>query len=163
MNVEEARALLGLSPDHDPGELRRARRRAMIDAHPDHGGSFEMLKRVEAAFAALQPVNDSPSRAISPQRNDRVRKDAPSFTIDVLPVEAFEYLLLASAELGDIVDEDAPYRLEIRVNHPHEAWVVLDVVPDAGGSTVSITCDGEQSVESMRDLWIQTINGLQRL
>ncbi len=38
-------------------------------------------------------------------------RDVPSFTIEALPAEAFEALLVATAELGEVEDDDPPYEL----------------------------------------------------
>lgn len=89
--------------------------------------------------------------------------DCPSFTIDVLPVEAFEMLLLAAAALdADVADEDPPYLLEVLLRSPVAAWCRCEVVPEAGGSIVTLTSDiGDlDALEDLRDLWIEAINEL---
>ena len=91
--------------------------------------------------------------------------DCPSFTIDVLPVDAFETLLLAAASLdGDIADEEPPYVLEVVLRSPVAAWCRCEVVPEAGGSIVTLTSDvgDTDMLERLRDLWIDAINELQR-
>lgn len=172
MERHEALRILGLVDDFEPEELRRARRRALLVHHPDHGGSAAALARVEAAASALGAVETTERtvRGVSRTPNHRgapvtpVRRgvDRPSFTVDVLPVETFELLLLASAELGEVIDDDPPYRLEVKMASPEDTWVLLEVVPDAGGSTVSIAAEGTRGfdMESLRDTWISTINGL---
>ena len=174
MQAELARGLLGLSVTYTEEEFRRARRRALLRAHPDHGGSREELARVEAAVSFLSTErtrqHDQPRE--SKRRDYTNSRDCPSFTIDALPVEAFEWLLLAAVELGDVVDDEPPYRLEVAMNPPSGQWVVLEVVPDAGSSTVSIMMDcrtddaGHEpawSVTEVRDAWVTALNGLQTL
>lgn len=164
VNRTDAIRLLGLDEGFRPIDLRRARRRALIAHHPDHGGSREALVDVERAAELLgsQPLDAGPSRA-EPGRRVRRGSDRPSFTIDVLPVDAFEILLLAAAELADVCDDDPPYRLEVRMLDPVDTWVTFEVVPDAGSSTVSITVESARGIdiEAVRDLWITTINALQ--
>lgn len=150
----EALALLGLGEGFGHEDLKRARRRALLLHHPDHGGSASRLAEVEQACEIL-------ARAPASGRSEvRRASDRPSFTIDVLPVEAFEFLLLAAAELGDIADDDPPYRLEVRMHEPRDTWVVLEVVPDAGGSTISLFAESPTAftVESLRDTWVDSIN-----
>lgn len=92
-------------------------------------------------------------------------QDCPSFTIDVLPVEAFETLLLAAGALdADIADEEPPYLLEVLLRSPMQAWCRCEVVPEAGGSIVTLMSDvgDPEALERIRDLWIDAINELQR-
>ena len=90
-----------------------------------------------------------------------VRRDCPSFTISLLPVEAYELLLIAAAELGDLADDEPPYRMEVRMIDPM-TWVTLELVPDAGASTVTISVEspGNVDVDVVRDMWIEALNGL---
>lgn len=159
MTRADALALLGLIEGFDANELKRARRAALIENHPDHGGSREAIHAVELAFALLGNQPDDASIRVS-RGSDR-----PSFTVGALPVEAYELLLLAAAELGDVADDDPPYRLEVRLHEPRDTWVRLEVVPDAGSSTVSLFVEGRIAVdmETVRDTWVATINGLRPL
>ena len=91
--------------------------------------------------------------------------DVPSFTVEALPVETFEALLVAAPCLGEVLDDDPPYRLDVYVGAPYDCWCRLEVVPDAGSSTVSLTIgsiDGRPvpPVETIRDLWIVELNAL---
>ena len=91
--------------------------------------------------------------------------DMPSFTVEALPVEAFEALLVAAAVLGEVLDDDPPYRLEARLDAPLACWCQIDLVPDAGASTVSLTVaplpgQGRPDVLAVRDAWIRELNSL---
>lgn len=110
-----------------------------------------------------------------PRRRRRfVDHDAPSFTVDALPAETFEALLIVAAAVGDVIDDDPPYRLECRMTDPISCWCRLDVVPDAGGSTVSLTVVAEVAesggdvhdemvtAEAVRDVWVAELNQLGR-
>ena len=65
--------------------------------------------------------------------------DIPSFTVEALPVETFEAMLVVAGWLGEVIDDDPPYRLDVHMTDPFECWCRFDVVPDAGASTVSLT------------------------
>jgi hypothetical protein len=157
VNRAEALALLGLTEGFDVRDLQRARRQALLRRHPDHGGTREAVDAVERAVELLLVARD----VVSP----RVRRgsDRPSFTVSALPVEAFELLLLAAADLGDVSDDDPPYRLEVRMHEPPDTWVCFELVPDAGSSTVSLTLEAPMAldVEAVRDTWVAAINALQ--
>ena len=93
------------------------------------------------------------------------RRDHPSFTIEALPVEAFEGLLIVAGWLGDLIDDEPPYALEVALGDPITGWCRLDLVPDAGASTVSVTVAGEPGasppdLDVVRDAWIAGLNQL---
>ena len=93
------------------------------------------------------------------------RVDHPSFVIEALPAEAFEWLLVAAAELGDVIDDDPPYRLELALRGDLRGWCELTLVPDAGASTVSLAVAGEPGypppgIERVRDTWVAALNSL---
>jgi hypothetical protein len=93
-----------------------------------------------------------------------------SFVVEALPVVAYDALLVATSWLGEVVDDDAPYRLETHLAPPNSCWCLLELVPDAGASTVSLTVgpvdvpgaamSSIPDVESIRDLWITNLNRL---
>ena len=84
--------------------------------------------------------------------------DHPSFTINALPVVAYEVLLLAARVLGDISSDEPPYLLEVQLEDPPMTWCRLEIVPDAGSSTISFVIDKEIDSQLIRDLWVTTIN-----
>lgn len=163
-------ALLGIDAGASDQDVRLARRRAAWAAHPDRGGSHSAMAAVNAAFVGIMSARHrAPVQLATGQgRTRRIHNDVPSFSVDVLPVEAFEFLVLAAREIGEIVDSDPPYVLEVMlysagVTADHVisdcgTWCRLEVVPDAGSSTVSLWCEGD--AEACRDLWVQAINAL---
>lgn len=176
----EALAVLGLAPGADAASIVAARRRLAKAAHPDAGGTVERMQAVnDAARRALADLDDAngradrpPSAAAPPPRRrpdpprDGRRHDHPSFTVEALPVEAFEALLVVAGWLGSgqVADEDPPYLLEVVIDDP-PAWCRLDVVPDAGSSTVSLTTarvpgHPVPDVDEVRDAWIDALNQL---
>ena len=77
--------------------------------------------------------------------------------------EAFDLLQIAANSLGEIVDEDPPYLLEALVRDPGPMWCSFELLPDAGSTTVLMSCDVEfgyrvYSVEEIRDLWVDAVN-----
>lgn len=180
-------AVLGLPWTATLDQVRDARRRLALDTHPDRGGDLAAMQRVNAAFdacvghvthrrplveprpasaAASPPPPSRPARHRRPvHRAAHVEQDAPSFTVDALPAEAFEAMLVVAAWIGEVLDDDPPYVLECHLHEPAMCWCRLDLVPDAGGSTVSLTvvtpAEAEPvSAEVVRDLWVDQLNRL---
>ena len=173
---------LGLGPDADADDVRAARRRLARQVHPDAGGDNAAMASVNAAAARALRELESPADAVdSVERSDdesggptidddpvvgAVRQhDIPSFTVEALPVETFEAMLVAAAWLGEVIDDDPPYRLDVHMTDPFECWCRFDVVPDAGASTVSLTVAAWADspitpVEQVRDVWVDVLNRL---
>src|SRR4051794_35028446 len=99
-------AVLGVGQDATIEEIRVARRRLAAQFHPDHGGDAARMGEINAAFEAVvaelanrssaaswPPPGAEPAPAPPRRRYHDVQYDAPSFTIDLLPAEAFEALL----------------------------------------------------------------------
>lgn len=178
-------AVLGLAPGASTDAVQAARRRLAKAVHPDAGGTAAEMQRVNAAAdaalaelarvapprrAAWAPPSGSARRAPRRPRPaapgwSGARVDHPSFVIEALPAEAFEWLLVTAAELGDVIDDDPPYRLEVALRGPLRGWCELTLVPDAGASTVSLAVAGEPGypppgVEGVRDAWVAALNAL---
>ena len=84
-----------------------------------------------------------------------------------MPAETFEALLVVAAWIGEVLTDEPPYLLECHLNEPSPCWCRLDVVPDAGSSTVSIIVvtepdDERVSAEMVRDVWVEHLNQLGR-
>lgn len=175
--------MLGVAPDASMAELAAARRRMAHHVHPDHhGGDGAAMLALNAAYdeALRRPRNRPaeptlPSPAPEPvvsrpaarkrQQIRGVQYDSPSFTIDVLPVEAFEALLVVTSWIGEVLVDDPPYLLEVALTDPSPCWCRLDLVPDAGSTTVSLSVaalDAERApdVDDVRDVWVANLNAL---
>lgn len=61
-----------------------------------------------------------------------------SFSVDVLPVEAFELLFLALFSIGEPKVVDEPYLLEGVLDDPALGLCHIELVPEAGGSIVTV-------------------------
>lgn len=172
--------MLGLAPGASERDIQAARRRLAKRAHPDTGGTVDQMQRVnDAADAALRslsptggarrpappPGRRAPTRPAPPGGGGPVRRDHPSFTVEALPAETFEALLVVASWLGDLIDDDPPYGLELALTEPLGGWCRLDLVPDAGASTVSVTVAGAPghpvpSVDAVRDAFVDGLNRL---
>ena len=170
MTRDEAESLLGLVGPYDDKTLRDHWRRAAREHHPDRGGSNDLMARINDAYLVLTTIDEpvptrvptEPIRRSSPKDDVVIRSvDRPAFVIDALPVVAFETLLLAARVLGDVIDDDPPYVLETLIEPSGTTtWCRLELVPDAGSSTVSITTDGRVSADQLCQLWVTTVNEL---
>ena len=186
-------AVLGLSRGATGDEIRRARRRLAAAEHPDAGGDTERMSRINAAATEALAIAerstprtppgsggadddsaphheaDRPRRE-PPGETDGRRIDHPSFVVEALPAVTFEALSLAAAELGEVADDDPPYRMWVLLEDP-PCWCRLDVVPDAGSSTVGLAIAPADAldhngraplpaVEHIRDQWVGALNAL---
>lgn len=165
-------AALGLTDEATERDVVAARRRLAKELHPDAGGSVEQMQRLnELVTAALAAIASGSAAGRTPSPGRRpprpapgpVRRDHPSFTIEALPAEAFEALLIVGSWLGDVVDDEPPYALEIALAEVPGTWCRLDLVPDAGASTVSIAVGGSSrppAVDDVRDAFVEGLNRL---
>jgi hypothetical protein len=186
--------VLGLDRQATLADVRAARRKLAFDAHPDRGGDETRMREINAAFDAAvahltgrRPLDALTAPGSAPQTasrrsNDsprrprervvhggrRVQHDAPSFVIETLPVEAYEALLVVTSWIGEVLVDEPPYLLEVHLTEPSPCWCRLDIVPDAGSSTVSLTIAGvggrlPPDIDEVRDLWVANLNNLGRL
>ncbi len=168
-------ARLGLANSASAAEVRGARRDLARSLHPDAGGDAAAMQEVNAAATealriiatpAVPDAAQAPAPAPAPEADwSATRRDVPSFTIEALPAEAFEALLVAAAELGEVEDDDPPYELRTLLGDPHACWCQLDLVPDAGASTVSVSIAPTEGhplpiLIDVRNAWIVALNGL---
>jgi hypothetical protein len=91
--------------------------------------------------------------------------DDESFTVAALPVEAFEALFLVAYGLGDILVADEPYVLEVYLPEPAPCFCRLELVPEAGGSIVTLDITAAEGaapppVAAVRDTFIAELNRL---
>lgn len=134
-----------MEPDATWEEVSVARRRLAKALHPDlHQGSGraeaeERMAVVNRAFDQLRAARD---RAPAPGETSTDGADTyeagVQFSIDALPVVAFEAVLLAAVELGDVIHVDEPYLLGVLVDHPGPCQCLIELAPEAGGTIVSI-------------------------
>jgi hypothetical protein len=185
--VTDPFAVLGVHPTATLDEVRAARRRLAKELHPDRGGDAVRMQevnrafdqvvrsllgrtgRVEAAGADVPSPARAPAPPVSPRRPEAprvgpwVQYDDPSFTIDVLPVDAFLALVHAAHRLGRVLAEDPPYLLEVLLAEPSPCWCRLELLPEAGGTTVMLVVAGinhrrPPPVEEVRDVWVDALN-----
>jgi len=174
--------LLGLADDACAADVRLARRRMAKRRHPDvDGGDAEAMRRLNEAVDIIlgeleaAQVGERPPRASSPPAPRRSRPstvgrvdhDVASFVIEALPTVAFEALLVVTSWIGEVVDDEPPYQLDVVLTDRLRCWCRLDLVPDAGASTVSLTIaalpeEPLPEIDQVRDLWVANLNRLGR-
>ena len=91
----------------------------------------------------------------------------PSFSIDLLPAEAFEALLLVVGWIGEVLVDDPPYLLDAHLYEPAECWCRIELLPEAGASTVRLTVIGPEGedappVDDVRDVLVACLHQLGR-
>jgi hypothetical protein len=69
--------------------------------------------------------------------------------------------------LGEVLVDDPPYQLDVALEEPYACWCRLDLLPDAGATTVSLTLAGigqhpPPDLDDVRDLWVANLNQLGR-
>lgn len=164
--------LLGVTRASTVSEIVAARRVLAREFHPDRGGDPQHMALINLAFDAIiashgeqsrEFISTTETQTTEPDvtaRDVRTRfsVDRPSFTINALPAVAYEVLLLAARVIGDISSDEPPYLLEVQLEDPPLTWCRLEIVPDAGSSTISFVLDRETDAQDIRDLWIKTVN-----
>ena len=170
--------LLGIDRSATLDEARVARRRLAFQTHPDRGGDADEMRAINDAYLAVEAhltgelsapppsaataAPTTPS-ATSATTTERAQHDAPSFVISALPAESFEALLVVTSWIGEVLVDDPPYLLEVHLYEPSECWCRLELVPDAGACTVSLTVVsvGDKPaplLDDVRDVWVRHLN-----
>ena len=167
--MDDPRAVLGVGPDATDAQIRRARRRLARQLHPDlHGDGTRAeaerrMAQVNRAFDALRAGATAPPAAPGPEPSASGTLAAPdAFAIEALPVDAFEATLLAAVELGDVVRAEEPYLLAVLLDDPGPCQCLLELAPDAGGTTVTIDLaprhfGSPPTVQAVRDAFVAEI------
>ena len=187
--MDDPFAVLGLPPTATLDDVRAARRRLAKSVHPDHGGDEARMREINRAFdLAVKAILRPPAAAGRTSGGDRhgaadrasglepaqrpgrrvgrrIEQDSPSFSIDLLPAEAFEALLVVVSWIGDVLVDDPPYLLDALLREPQDCWCRIELLPEAGASMVSLTVaglEGEDAppVDDVRDLLVTLLNQL---
>ena len=120
---DDAYRLLGLAPGATWEEVRTARRRLAKSLHPDlHPGegraeAQRRLAAVNRAVDRLRAAAAQPPAATGGPVTTATGTgpaDSVGFTIQASPAVAFEAVLLAAVDLGDVIHVDEPTLLGIR-------------------------------------------------
>lgn len=157
-------ARLGVSYEASAEEVRRAWLSQARHLHPDAGGDEASMQRLNADYEACCQYLVEREGTVAVD-DEVMTRDAPSFVVEALPVVTFEALLVATTWLGEVLVDEPPYLLEVHLFEPAPCWCRLELVPDAGATTVSLTVagvDGETppSAMAVRDRWITVLNEL---
>jgi DnaJ domain len=172
MSTADPFLFLSVDRTATPQEIRQAWREKARTAHPDTGGSDVAMQELnEALRKALEFVGSAKTPKVVAPVLVRRERDVSSFTVDVLPAECFEALLVIAAISGAVSHEEPPYQLEFSlhgsdVDGALHGWCRCDLVPEAGVTTVSLlvgTEDSSQgiSVEEVRDYLVSNLNAIE--
>ena len=154
-------------------EIRRAWRERARTVHPDVGGTDAAMQELNEALHSALAYVDVVSIATVSSSPLLVRRelDVSSFTVDVLPAECFEALLIVAGISGAISHEEPPYQLEFSLHDSDvtgalNGWCRCDLVPEAGATTVSLLVGTETSaegisVEEVRDYLVANLNAIE--
>jgi len=172
MAVADPFLLLSVDRTATPQEIRRAWRDKARTAHPDTGGSDSAMQELNEALRTALDIARVPKgiEAGSPVLVRRER-DVSSFTVDALPAECFEALLVVAGISGAISHDEPPYQLEFSLHDADVAgslhgWCRCDLVPEAGATTVSLLVGTDEishgiSVEEVRDYLVANLNAIE--
>lgn len=134
--------VLGVAPDASWAEVCSARRRLAKALHPDRGGvggEHDAGRRMALVNRAFDEVRAARHRAGQPTApSGAVEGTELGFTVEAQPVDAFEAVLLAAVDLGDVVHLDEPYLLGVLVDHPGPCQCIFELSPEAGGTLVTM-------------------------
>jgi hypothetical protein len=144
--------ILGLPPGASVAAARAARRQLAKQLHPDlhtlaaPADAKALSSRMTIVNEALAEIERRESKPppvaaeapFPPVPAPGADPDDDSFSVGWLPAEAFEVLFLAAYGLGDILVADEPYLLEIYLPEPGPCFCRLTLVPEAGGSIVTV-------------------------
>ena len=173
MTSRDPFAVLLIDKTASTQEIRRAWRERARIVHPDAGGSDVAMQELnEALRRALESVSHVPIHHASGSAVDvRHQRDVSSFTVEVLPTECFEALLIVAGMSGAISLEEPPYHLEFSLHDSDvygavHGWCRCDLVPEAGATTVSLSVGTEDSangisVEEVRDYLVFNLNAIE--
>jgi hypothetical protein len=175
-SLGDARRLLGLADDADADAVRAARRRLAKRIHPDlEGGDAEAMRRLnEAADLVLHELGCDGVESVTvataesmrrPPSGVRTDHDICSFVIEALPAVAFEALVVVTSWIGELVVDEPPSQLDVLLLDPLRCWCRVELVPDAGASTVSLAIaalpdETLPDIDDVRDLWVASLNRL---
>jgi hypothetical protein len=121
------------------------------------------MAAVNRAFDQLRAARDRAPAPIEPHSAEPDPGEAGlQFGIDALPVVAFEAVLLAAVELGDVVHVDEPYLLGVLVDHPGPCQCLIELVPEGSGTILTMDVGPRAygvcpAGEAVRDAFVEEV------
>jgi hypothetical protein len=149
--VSGAWEVLGLDAGSPWPEVRARWITLVKQLHPDHHRdpvAAYRLAEINAAYASLLhavPAGDGDIAGGPDIAADGDIAGGPDagvstavFTVGEFRPVVFEALILAAADVGDVTDADEPFSLDLFVEGPPTGFCHLELVPEAGGSRVTV-------------------------
>jgi hypothetical protein len=164
VGVTDPFVVLGLSPDASREQVRAARLALVKHLHPDvrSQDAPEVRARAERRLAEVNAAYDAVVAQWSPAEVEDVQAaeaaeagkaaegaevvadpvaGLASFAVGAFRPVAFEAIIVAAADVGDVTDADEPFSLELFVEGPPRGFCRLELFPEAGGSVVTADSD----------------------
>ena len=134
--------VLGIAPGASPADVRARWLALAKQLHPDRHGdpaAAARLAEVNAAYDRLRNVVTSPAAGArdGPRPAPSSAATPSTFAVDEFRPVAFEAVLLAAVDVGDVTHTDEPFSLDMWVGG---GACHVELVPQAGGSVVSVDC-----------------------
>ncbi|MDP4928776.1 MAG: J domain-containing protein [Ilumatobacteraceae bacterium] len=172
MTSQDPFLVLCIEREASADEIRQAWKKRARMVHPDVGGTDSAMQELnEALQSALELVGAPVSPKAVPPVLVRRERDVSSFTVDALPTECFEALLIVAGISGAISHDEPPYQLEFSLHDAEVAgalngWCRCYLVPEAGATTVSLLVGTAESsdgisVEEVRDYLVANLNAIE--
>ena len=139
--MEDPYEVLGLAPHATWAEVRAARRRLAKAWHPDlhQGRGVDAERRMAVVNRAFEQLRAARTQgAPAPAAPAAAPEGSATFSMEALQVVAFEAVLLAAIDLGDVVHVEEPYLLGVLLDEPGPCDCLVELSPEAGGSLVSL-------------------------
>jgi hypothetical protein len=159
VRVADPFAVLGLSPDASRQQVRAARLALVKRLHPDvrshedpqvRARAERRLAEVNAAYDAVvarwlsaegEAMGEAGAAEVAVDPAEATARAPVSFAVGAFRPMAFEAIMVAAADLGDVTDADEPFSLELFVEGPPRGFCRLELFPEAGGSVVTADSD----------------------
>jgi curved DNA-binding protein CbpA len=159
--VAEPHEVLGVAPDASP-EVVKAAHRALVKAlHPDVAPTGARpgtvgLAEVNAAYDAWRAARQRSAEGLPANVVPEGGPARAMLVVDAFRPVAFEALVMAVTDAGDITDADEPFSLDVHVDGPPTGFCRIELLPEAGASLVIVESD-QVDPRAVRDILVRSL------